>query len=183
MALPFSRNTTYAAGSQVKSADLNALQDAIVNHTNNRTIHIPATASLLVSSGAPNISYGGSVKQVGAGGALFGQIDLSPYLLPGATIKEITFRWKNGATAAAGSFDASLVRNDIGTDPYDNGTTVAALATQDTSTGGAGANRSLLLAVAHVVLTDHVYLINWEFDATAGNDQAGFGGLSLVLGV
>lgn len=30
MSLPTSRNTTYAAGSQVKSADLNAMQDQIV---------------------------------------------------------------------------------------------------------------------------------------------------------
>lgn len=32
MALPTSRNTTYAAGSQVKSADLNDIQDCIVGH-------------------------------------------------------------------------------------------------------------------------------------------------------
>lgn len=32
MALPTSRNTTYAALSQVKSVDLNAIQDAIVEH-------------------------------------------------------------------------------------------------------------------------------------------------------
>lgn len=32
MALPVSRNTTYAPGSEVKSADLNALQDFIIDH-------------------------------------------------------------------------------------------------------------------------------------------------------
>lgn len=182
MALPFSRNTTYAIGSQVKSADLNALQDSIVNHHNNRTIHIPAIASLIVSGAAPNISYGGAVKQVAAGGAITGLIDLSPYLIVGATIKEITFRWRNGVTPAVGAFDAALRRNDIGTDPYDTGTSVAAITSQDTSTGGASAMRSTLLSVAHVVLADNVYLISWDLDATAGNDQASFGGLSLVLG-
>lgn len=41
MALPLSRNTTYAAGSQVKSLDLNAIQDAIIALAAARSIAFP----------------------------------------------------------------------------------------------------------------------------------------------
>lgn len=44
MALPVSRNTTYAAGSQVKSADLNDLQDWIVDAFGDQVLAIPAAA-------------------------------------------------------------------------------------------------------------------------------------------
>jgi len=52
MTLPISRNTTYAPGSQVRSADLNAIQDQIVALTQPHRRHIPPC------SGANSIGSG-----------------------------------------------------------------------------------------------------------------------------
>ena len=69
MSLPSSRNTTYAPGSQVLSADLNAIQDGVVNlyagYHQQITIQIPAvlgsaqdsTASWAKPPGSAYISY------------------------------------------------------------------------------------------------------------------------------
>lgn len=50
MALPVSRNTTYAPGSQVLSADLNAIQDLLVNHETRLDAADPFTDETVVYS-------------------------------------------------------------------------------------------------------------------------------------
>lgn len=54
MALPTSRNTTYAAGSQVKSADLNDIQDKIIDNNTrlNNGAGAPVTLASLLTANA-----------------------------------------------------------------------------------------------------------------------------------
>lgn len=54
--LPTSRNTTYAIGSQVKSADLNALQDCIIQRRFPLTGYVIPAASFAKVSGAATYS-------------------------------------------------------------------------------------------------------------------------------
>lgn len=180
MALPFSINTTYAAGAQVKSVDLNAIQTSISNE-HNKPLHFAAAAfTLQLAPTTVLFDYSGAWKTVAASGLNACTLDLTPYLIPGDVIKEITLRWRNGVTAAAGTCTLSLCRTPIAT-PFTE--TVMFASGQNTSTGGANVDRSALIAVAHTVLANTLYAATFEVNATAGNDQVGFGGITVQLGV
>lgn len=179
MPLPFDREETATTDSDVSSNLINKMQDAI-KARHNKQLHFTAVAFNLQSSGIPNRDYAGAVRQVAAGGFLGGLLDLTPWLIAGDTIKEITFRWKNGVTPAAGALEGYLSKAAWAT-PYAD-SSVAALVTQNTSTGGASADRSLTLAVNHVVLAATAYVIGFEINATGGNDQAGFASVTVTLG-
>lgn len=87
MALPASRNTTYAADVQIKSADLNALQDFIIALYAERLI-------------APAIGWTGGTTPVFANGGVFsitggGSIWAFPIELPiGTIVTEVNLRTK-----------------------------------------------------------------------------------------
>lgn len=186
MPLPFSRNTTYAIKQQVKSVDLNAIQDAIVAQ-HNRAIHFAAGPSFL--SGDVGFDQNGSFTANPASGGQFGQIDLTPWLIPGDTIASFVARWKNGVTpSATGEITFLLTRCPIAT-PFAaaiNVLTGVALeegdGVQDVDTGGAGVTRSVTVDLDHVVLENNLYLLGVTLDSDAGNDQVGFGGFTVNLG-
>lgn len=183
MPLPFTINTTYAPGSQVKSADLNAIQVAIKDR-HNKSLHFQP-GSFYLSSPADWIVYdtGALAASVVSTGAKSGFLDITPWLIPGDTVKEFVARWANGATPSAGTITFRLHRtpfSEIGNRPPVPGAQWTTA--QTTNTGASLAARSVTHAVAHTVLADNFYLLQFDMDATAGDDQAGFGGFTLVLG-
>lgn len=182
MAWPFSRLRTYTAGSQVPSSDLNAIQDYVVGR-HNRSFHFTPASFLLNQPSSQWVldESGAQARAVAASGAKQCILDLSPWLMAGDTIREIALRWQNGVTPSAGTVTFQLLRADVAT--FGTQTSVATSAGLTTNTGGASVLRSSTLSVAHTVLADTYYGMYFEMDATAGNDQAGFGGISLVLGV
>jgi hypothetical protein len=60
MALPFSRNTTYGVGSQIRSADLNELQDAVVAGKNGALIGSDSALKAFIQSGFAFADVGGN---------------------------------------------------------------------------------------------------------------------------
>lgn len=56
MALPTSRSTTYAPGSQIKSDDLNDLQDGIVNHEHGEIILTLPAQEAQPQTGSPTLA-------------------------------------------------------------------------------------------------------------------------------
>lgn len=175
MALPFSINTTYAAGSQVKSADLNAIQ-TVIKDRHNRTIHFDPHGWGL----GTNAQFGDEIAQI-ATGSFIAWLSLTPWLIAGDTIKQFTYRWFNGVTPTAGAITILLRRVSV-TD--DSAPVTINTFTDNTNTGGASAMRNVASALLnHVVLADNFYHLRMTIDATGANDGAGFRGASLVLGV
>lgn len=182
MALPFTRHQTFAALSQITSAFLNALQDAITAR-HNKPLHF-SPASFLLNQPIADWTLdesGAQMRSDPASGAKQCILDLSPWLIPGDTIKELVCRWQNGVTPSAGAASFQLLRAPVAT--FGTQTVIATTAGLDTNTGGASVLRSSTLAVAHTVLANNYYGLYFELDATAGNDQAGFGGVTVQLGV
>lgn len=102
MALPRSRNTTYTAKSQVKSADLNAMQDAIAEAWAEPILNL-SMASAQLSGGATYSITNGDITfpNASGGSAVFG-IDLPV----GRMITEIRVRLKDGGSS--NEMDVSL---------------------------------------------------------------------------
>lgn len=180
MALPFSRTETATAASKVKSNLVNEMEDAIVAR-HNKPLHFPGDAFQVQQTANIIFDYTGAWRSVGASGLKTASMPLSQWLIPGDTLKEITWRWKNGATPTAGAITFSITRAPVAT-PL-TPTSIVVVPGQTTNTGAANALRTLLSALNHVVLADNFYALTVEMDATAGNDQAGFNGVSLILGV
>lgn len=177
MPLPFSREETAVAGAKVKANLVNAIQDAI-KARHNRTIHFGHHG--WASGGTLNSQINQSSMGQAAAGLFTTYLSLTPWLIPGDTIKEITFRWFNGATPTAGAISFLPYRRGLAGGAITN---LVAESNQDTNTGGAGAERTVTLAINHVVLADNFYVLRAICDATGANDGAGFRGASLVLGV
>lgn len=182
MAWPFSRLRTYAPGSQVFSADLNAIQDEIIARRN-RSILISPASFLYTPDTLPQIGIdeGGGFWRafIGSTGTLGGTADITPFLMPGDVIKDLIVRWQNGATpASGGNFDIGIIRTPMSTlIPVQ-----FAVTAEDTDTGGADALRSRTISVGHTVLSDNSYGVEFEMYGTAVGDQAGFCGITVVLG-
>lgn len=142
----------------------------------NTPIHL-APANWLLDVNFNVEESGAQARSVIATGDKFATIDFTPFLVPGDTIREFVARWMNGATPSAGEVRFQLLRTPVGT-----GTSVQiALAILDTNTGGPLIDRSHTEPVGHVVLANNYYSLFFEMDATAGNDQAGFAGATIVL--
>lgn len=180
MALPFSRERTYNDDTPVDPNDLNAIQDSIAAE-HNRSIHLSPAKFWATPATLDQIAMdesGAFWRGTPAGGSTrIGIIDITERLIPGDTIKEFVARWQNGATPTAGTFDIAIIRTPIATMVR---ATLASTA-ENTNTGGADVRRSKTVAVGHTVLADNYYAIEFEMNATAGDDQAGFGGVSVVL--
>jgi hypothetical protein len=177
--IPFSRNTNYGTDVEVKSADLNDLQDAFVAQ-HNRSIHFGMASFLPERHDNKWTTDGRYLARdvVISAGDLGMVLDITPWLIPGDRIKELVWHWKNGTTPAAGTVTVSLSNVNILTD------VLGALAvndTDDTSTGGALAARSATVAVAHVVLANHLYNVRMNINDVASDDTATLRGVTIVL--
>lgn len=155
MALPTSRNTTYVAGvSQVKSADLNDLQDQIIalnsgkRSVRARDIVIPTTVSRTVSGTTPAIS-GNDIGVNFAAGVGVIRIPLTNYGV-GDVLNEFAadFENDNGTLTAALKTGATTL--------FSVSVTGASLSTQTDTRGGSPYT---------VLSTDALYL---ELSATGG---------------
>lgn len=173
--LPNSRNTNYAPDVAVKSADLNDIQDILVAQ-HNRPLHFAACDFGL----GPNsqIQGGAAIRQIAAG-AFSAFLDLSPWVIPGDTIKEFVLRYKNGNTPTAGNIALNFHRITVDT----NALTNLQNSNENTNAGGALALRNVTKAVGHVVLADNFYFLQLTMDATGANDIAEIRGATIVLGV
>jgi hypothetical protein len=169
MPLPFSRERDYTDDTPVDPNDMNAIQDSI-SAEHNRSIHF-AIPPYDPTAFTPHI-----------------EIDLSPWLIPGDTIKEFVFRWWNGDTPVASEIHFSVVYANVldGDDP-DNGTSIVgpdpeSVVSVDTNTGGANLYRTQTVASNHVVVANRTYIARIDIIHEANEDNAAPGPLTLVLG-
>lgn len=127
MALPTSRNTTYAAGSQVKSADLNDVQDKIVD------IHVDGVHGDRYKSVGGWIPYNWSTATAGRnlttgafdGNAGSGSLSLDLGLAEGDRIKSAAC-YTYGDGVDDHNYSLWIVSQNPGTAPVQLGATVTA---------------------------------------------------------
>jgi len=155
--LPTSRNTTYAAGSQVKSFDLDDIQDNIIGHKHPELeFQVPAAAYHMEGSSWA-ASFNG-VVWVGAGG---GYQLVAPIVRPAGT--RIT-RYRAGYNRPnAGSIVLQLFRT-----PLAGGSSVVVDTFTDNATNGLIVKER---TVNHTMLAGYGYGLYIAPDATA--DAAG----------
>lgn len=188
--LPFSRNRNYTTGTPVDPNDMDDLQDYIIAlYVGTR--HFGAISlsqqqiNAHVSGGIASPDwvfeyYGQNMRSVINTGAKVGQLDITPYLYPGVVIHQIKWRWINGVTPSAGTIDFFAGYSDVDS-PLGAQTTISTLASQNSSTGGASAERTATDTIDHTVLANKIYGIGFETNAAFGDDQAGIGAVSLIL--
>lgn len=179
MPLPFSRERTYTDDVPVDPNDLNAVQDSITAK-HNRPIHYLAHSWAAAGKNAKHSQFVLSLNEVDFPGESFeALLDITPDLIPGDTIKEIVWRYYNGATPTAGLVDLTLTRVAVATGAstvvFNNGNA------DDTDTGGADAARNITTAINHEVLADHFYMLRVTFDGTGAGDGASLSGATVVL--
>jgi hypothetical protein len=173
--LPWEREETATAASGVKAETMNAI---VARH--NRSIHF-GPASFLPERHDNNWTVDGQYLArdvVVTAGALGVVLDLTPWVIPGDTIKEIIWRWTNGLTPTAGAVSLEVSNVNVLTG------LAGALAVNDvddTNTGGAAIARNVTVAVAHEVLADHLYRVRFNMDDTANDDTVTFRGITVVL--
>lgn len=92
MTLPASRNTTYTSGSPVKSADLNAIQDAIIGQKHGDVV-------MTIHPSLFTITTGGAYNANGyVATSASGTMRCAVPMLEGSRIKEVVFsRYGDGA--------------------------------------------------------------------------------------
>lgn len=176
MPLPFSREETAGPAGKIKSNTTNAIQDAI-RARHNRQIHFGHHG--WASGGTLNSQINQSAMGQAAAGLYTTYLSLTPWLIPGDTIKDLTWRWFNGVTPTVGTIDLLLYRRGLAGGAVTN----ISATVGDTNTGGASAERTSIVAPGHVVLADNFYVCRVIVDATGANDGAGFRGVTLTLGV
>jgi hypothetical protein len=105
MSLPLTRNTTYSAGSQVKSADLNDLQDMIIGKKHGSISRV-YPASLGIGDGTAGLTYDNGYIGGGIGHwtnvnapATHGIVDFPIDLVVGEIITAITIYLHTGGAA------------------------------------------------------------------------------------
>lgn len=117
MALPTSRNTTYTAGSQVKSADLDDIQDCIISAKHGDVIRNVSPFSGQVQTAGGFVSVGGTAGyMVSTASAI---LSVSLPLTVGERIKTVSYLlFGDGAadvTVKVVSMDATMTGTQIGT--------------------------------------------------------------------
>lgn len=177
MALPTTRNTTYAPGSQVKSADLNDLQDQIIANNTRLAGGAGAAVSLALAMTAPDYHVGTaqplflSAVNGSAGGALAAEWSSSAGYMTGSTPAAdwtmsipVTFgetmtltAYLELLTAVAGGL-VNLTRVDPTTGTPTN---VASIAIAN-ATGV----QAITVVTSHVVVTGAIYTL--QFNCTSG---------------
>ena len=179
MGLPFTRERTYDDTTPVDPNDMNALQDAIAAE-HNRPLHF-GPASFQPTNHDLQLATDGHLyaRDPGVGsGVMWVVMDLSPWIIPGDTIKELIWRWSNGTNPNVGAVEINLKNVTLATGAAG---ALAIVDSDDTSTGGAELVRSATVAVNHTVLANHVYFILFKMDDTGNDDQAAFRGVTVVL--
>lgn len=153
MTLPTSRNTTYAAAVEVKSADLNAIQDAIIG-MKHPEIEIPQHGSgWLPGAYTGGYAYGSEWSMPAGGGGF-----TCPIFPPvGSRITQCKFGFKR---ASAGSISYELIRTPL----IGSGGVVIANAADAASVGYV---IQTIAAINHIVLADNGYALLVIFDAAS----------------
>lgn len=155
--IPFTRSTTYANGSQVKSADLDALQDALPvvcgpwvhGAASWRAI---ANATVNTPLAAPNVA---SVDITTAGGSAYAPL---PEAVPGMTIGSIDCVVKS--TAPGTHVTVALMRQKYDGSAIDNVASVVAV--------GASAWAPATIAANHPVAAGYAYYLTVTSDSNSG---------------
>lgn len=167
--LPRSRNFTYGAGSALRSADLDDLQDAVVGAKHGV---VTRWFPVQVAGALTNITWHPGWLAANAGAAIIGGIPL-PGLLEGTTIIGAKVRYFG--TAAAGNITATCyLHTAAGADP-------ALAAKVIVNPGAAWASSDLVLDGAYPV--GHVMLAGEFLTLTAllDNNTAALAAVGLVI--
>jgi hypothetical protein len=165
MALPTSRNTTYVAGSQVKSADLDAIQDCIIGNKHG-TLELDLLmrpASLYTSGiaglpGNPPIS-GTTITGTGASSGFVAQFSL-PAGKRIVNVKAVVQESTSGGTDKA---QVSLFRMDNSGTPTRIGTGSPSLGNNTVQTILYNANHTVL------TVTSYAAVVNFGLGSAAIN--------------
>ncbi len=155
MGLPTSRNTTYAPGSQVKSADLNAIQDAIVAHQS-RIGALESVTRVVLAHGGRGLIATDFAAIESTGVFIRSTVQNGRYYLPvhvesGERITGWSVTIRHGTNAAA-QMAANLVRQI----PGSASTNVGALQSSIASTGVQDLTNT---GLAHDVVAGAAYYI------------------------
>jgi hypothetical protein len=120
MAWPNSRLTTYTAATPVKSADLNAIQDAIISPVHgDRILMIPGASGRANSGTTLNASgYAGSISSTASTTIVW-----TPQLHQGDRIKSLLLRYLGNGAADIGIVDVMRRNGSTGTNIAGAGTT------------------------------------------------------------
>lgn len=161
MALPTSRNTTYAPSSMLKSLDLNDIQDWIINVYAGRPLHIPASTGRAFAGTWTDSAYFGKTTT-----GLNDQQLFAPLVLEvGAIVTSLAVRaaWEpdtSGATAVA-----RLARITDGTVEFVTGASA-------TIPDNAGAFSTETGAFSAVIENGWDYYVTAEVDGGAGGSPS-----------
>lgn len=158
MALPTSRNTTYAAGSQVKSADLNALQDQFIGGKHPLMTLQVSPAAFRAGAGVGAVTY--SLGETSQASTVY---MIAPIVVPvGTRIVGVRIYGKDSATGPSKFMGVFAESNPL---------TGATLIASTPISAGTGAYQSLAcvsgsLAFPYVALASRVYQL--AFQGTTG---------------
>ena len=154
MALPASRNTTYAAGSQIKSTDLNDLQDCVINGKHGLATRLIAALGGQSSTTAGTVPGSTSVRTGASGGTYYRQFDIDV----GKRIVNVRVRLKDNAGTTC---TVALMRDVDGTQ-----TSISAVGTS----AGTNVYQTLTAsAINHTVTTGGQYAFAFTFGGAAAN--------------
>lgn len=149
--IPYRRARTYAAGTQVPSADLNAAQDALQSRMGGLAIH--GAVSWLGVSGAtivvPDDTSNAARIDLAASGKAYSPM---PEVVPGTKIGSLDCNVKVIVTAGS-ALTINLMRQKV---DFSANAEVVATAS---STGGTGAWTTLSIAANHTVAVGYVYYL------------------------
>ena len=167
MSLPLTRNTTYAIDSQVKSVDLNAMQDAIVD----LNARVRGVRTYPVDGGT---FYGNAIVSIFAGSvgsARFLATEAAEYSAPVIHGKRVT-AVRVRANDTVGNLTIRMVRKDNVGNLTFLGSNVNSTAAGDqtitanfpAATQATGSILKLRVTANGGGGTQHVHLVEWDFD-------------------
>jgi hypothetical protein len=155
MSLPTSRNTTYAPGSQVKSADMNACQDGIIALAGPRTLMIPAVI------GRPSLP--GEWPAFGALEVIDTTATAIAYLIPllveSGQLVTISITLSQVNAVAGGTVI-------LGRAPHSGGGTTTVVTTAIPTVAG---TQTFTVVTNHAVVVDNAYALYVQFGAGSGD--------------
>lgn len=157
MALPSSRNTTYAALSQVKSADLNALQDCIIQGARGDLELLIDVTDGHAASGTWTQNSNHGVTAGGGGDAWTVGIPVRV----GDRIRSVTFYYQR----LAGTLTFALWGNEM------SAPGIAPAIDSDTDNSSSGVTELTISGIDHTVADDTIYYLKF----TAGGADILYG--------
>lgn len=166
MALPTSRPRTYAAGSQVFSADLNDLNDAVIGKKFPSTEFFIPGSEFVIDGGAPTRSGHVWTFSASAGGSVIAPLVGWPWVT-GTRITDVVWSYNRNSTPITGEIDFSLPKRSFG----DGGATGANVTSSIVSSGNTWTTNHMNTSLPYVIEANFEYLLkmlttNLTFSAT-----------------